>query len=78
MTERSQDVMRVRSLLFRAVGIVGWRREQKMRREVGDCRTQTLGILCLVAEEEAEDRMTMRVVDLHPWIAEPAAPKVRH
>ena len=73
--ERSHDMMRVRSRLFQAQGIVGWRREQKMRREVGDCRAQTFGILCLAAEEEAEDRMVMRVVDLHPWIAEPAAPR---
>ena len=48
--ERSQDMMRVRSRLFQAQGIIGWRREQKMRREVGDCRAQTFGILCLAAE----------------------------
>ncbi|MCY4650350.1 MAG: hypothetical protein OXC98_08280 [bacterium] len=73
--ERSQDMMQVRSRLFQAQGIVGWRREQKMRREVGHLRAQTFGILCLAAEEEAEDRMAMRVVALHPWIAEPAAPR---
>jgi len=73
--ERSQDMMRVRSRLFRAEGIVGWKREQKMKREVEDCRAETFGILCLAAAEEAEDRMAMRVVDLHPWIGEPAAPR---
>ena len=73
--ERSKDMMHIRVRLARAEVIGVWRREQKMRREVGDCRAQTFGILCLAAEEETEDRMAMRVVDLHPWLAEPAAPR---
>ena len=43
---------------------------------MGKCRADTLRILFLAAEEEAEDRTAMRVVDLHPWIAEPAAPRL--
>ena len=73
--ERSGDMMHVRGLLLRAEMIVGWRREQKMRREMAVCRASTHGILRLAAEEETEDRMAMRVVEFHPWIAEPAAPR---
>ena len=73
--ERSEDMMQVDGRLARADMIAGWRREQKMRREVAECRAETSRILCLAAVEEAEDRMAMRVVDFHPWVAEPAAPR---
>lgn len=73
--ERSEDMMRVRGRLLRADGIVGWKRQQKMQMEVADCRATTSQILCLAAEEEAEDKTAMRVVDMHPWIAEPATPR---
>ena len=64
--ERSVDMMNIRGRLFKAEGIVGWRREQKMRREVANCRGDTHGILCLAAREETEDRVAMRVVDFSP------------
>ena len=63
--ERSEDMMNIRGRLYKAEGIVGWRREQKMGREVANCRGDTHGILCLAAEEEAEERIAMRVVDFH-------------
>ena len=73
--ERSEDMMHIRGRLRNAQAIVGWKQHQKMRREVAVCRANTHGILCLAAEEEAEDRTAMRVMDFHPWIAEPAAPR---
>ena len=40
--------------------------------EVLACRAETHGTLYLAAEEEVADREAIRIVDLHPWVAEPA------
>ena len=64
--------MRIRGRLYRAEAIVGLRRQKKMTMEVLACRAETHGTLCLAAEEEVADREAIRIVDLHPWVAEPA------
>lgn len=69
---RSQDMLRIRGRLYRAEAIVGFRRQKKMTMEVQACRAETHGTLCLAAEEEVADREAIRIVDLHPWVAEPA------
>ena len=68
---RSEDMMRVRGRLYRAEAVVGFRRQKRMTMEVQACRAETHGTLCLAAEEEVADREAIRIVDLHPWEAEP-------
>ena len=51
------------------------RRKDHLTMEVfGPIRGRTYAALMAAAAEDQEDRMVVRVVDLHPWIAEAAEP----
>lgn len=69
---RSEDMMRIRGRLYRAEATVGFRRQKRMTMEVVACCAETHGTLCLAAGDEVTDRGAVRIVDLHPWVAEPA------
>lgn len=73
--ERSIDMERIRHRLYRAELIVGRKREQRMRAAVWTHRCEAHLVLQLAAEEEVTDRSAIRIVDMHPWVAEPAAPR---
>ena len=71
------DTMREVRHLMRVVDIQPWRRRHKdyLTDEVfGPIRARTYTALMAAASEDQEDRMVVRVVDLHPWIAEVAEP----
>ena len=71
------DTMREVGHLMRVVDIQPWRRRHKdyLTDEVfGPIRARTYTALMAAASEDQEDRMVVRVVDLHPWIAEAAEP----
>ena len=71
------DTMREVRHLMRVVDIQPWRRRHKdyLTDEVfGPIRARTYTALTAAASEDQEDRMVVRVVDLHPWIAEVAEP----
>lgn len=71
--EWSLEMEHIRDLLRGAELIRGWKREQKIREVVSICASKTRGVLLAAAMEEAMDKEAVRILDMHPWVAEPAA-----
>ena len=71
--EWSLEMEYIRGLLRRAEFIRGWKRDQKIREAVWTCASKTRGMLLAAALEESVDKEAVRILDMHPWVAEPAA-----
>ena len=52
----------------------GFRRKREIDNRLFGFRSQGYGLLMAAADAERPDRTVLRIVDLHPWVAEPAEP----